>query len=136
MNNCIFCKIIRGEIPSTKIYEDEKFLAFLDINPVNPGHVLVIPKRHFEDASTTPDDILSNLTIIGNKIGKALVESGLGEGFILSTNNGRAAGQEVFHTHFHIIPRKSDDGLSHWPQKKYVEGEAEKVASKIKENLS
>lgn len=136
MSNCLFCKIVKNEIPSAKIYEDEKILAFLDINPVNPGHSLVIPKEHFKDASSTPDDLLSNLTTISKKIGQALIKSGIAEGFILSTNNGKAAGQEIFHTHFHIIPRKLNDELTHWEQKKYQEGEMEEVAEKIKEIIT
>ena len=132
MSDCLFCKIAKGEISSTKIYEDEKFLAFLDINPVNPGHALIIPKEHYKDAASTPDEVLSELIIRGKKIGKALIE-GLGvDGFNLTTNNGKAAGQVIFHTHFHIIPRKSNDGLKLWGQKKYKEGEAERIAEKIK----
>lgn len=134
--DCLFCKIAKGEIPSTKIYEDEKFLAFLDINPVNHGHTLIIPKEHFEDAASTPDNLLSELIVKGKKIGKALMESVGAEGFNFSTNNGKAAGQVIFHTHFHIIPRKMRDGLKHWESKKYKEGEAEEVAAKIKEVLS
>ncbi|NQU99681.1 MAG: HIT family protein [Parcubacteria group bacterium] len=132
MIDCLFCKITKGEIPSTKIYEDEKFLAFLDINPVNVGHTLIIPKEHYEDAASTPDEVLSELIVRGKKIGKALIE-GLGaEGFNLTTNNGKAAGQVIPHVHFHIIPRKSDDGLVHWRPKKYKDGEEEEVAGKIK----
>lgn len=133
--DCIFCKIVKGEIPSAKIYEDEKFLAFLDIAPVKPGHVLIIPKEHFKDTTLTPDNVLSELIVRGKKIGKALIKELGAEGFIFSTNNGKAAGQEIFHTHFHIIPRKSDDGLTHWQQEKYKEGEAEKIAQKLKETL-
>ena len=132
MKDCLFCKIAKGEIPSTKIYEDEKFLAFLDINPVNPGHTLIIPKEHYKDTASTPDEVLSELIIRGKKIGKALIEGLEAEGFNFTTNNGKAAGQVIFHTHFHIIPRKSDDGLKLWSQKKYKEGEAEEVAGKIK----
>lgn len=135
MTNCLFCKIIKGEIPCTKIYEDEKFLAFLDINPVNYGHTLIVPKEHFDDVASTPDEILSELIIIGKKIGKVLMDSVGAEGFNFSTNNGKAAGQVIFHTHFHIIPRKLEDGLKHWGSKKYKEGEAEEVAEKIREGL-
>ena len=135
MNDCIFCKIIKGEIPCTKIYEDNKFLAFLDIAPVNFGHTLIIPKEHFKDTLETPDEILSELIIVGKRIGGALIKSLPAEGFNLSTNNGEAAGQVVFHTHFHIIPRRSDDGLTHWPKKEYKEGEAEGVAEKIKKAI-
>jgi len=135
MNDCIFCKIIKGEIPSTKIYEDNNFLAFLDIAPVNFGHTLIIPKEHFKDTLETPDEILSELIIVGKRIGGALIKSLPAEGFNLSTNNGEVAGQVVFHTHFHIIPRRVDDGLTHWPKKEYKEGEAGEVAEKIKKAI-
>jgi histidine triad (HIT) family protein len=136
MQNCLFCKIIKGEIPCTKIYEDEKFLAFLDINPVNHGHTLIVPKEHFDNTASTPDEILSELIIQGKKIGQALMESVGAEGFNFFTNNGKAAGQVIFHTHFHIIPRNLDDGLKHWGSKKYNDGEAGEVAEKIKEKLN
>lgn len=133
MSSCIFCKIIKGEIPCTKIYEDDKFLAFLDIAPVNFGHTLIIPKKHFKDILDIPDEVLSELIVVGKKLGKALIESLGAEGFNLTTNNGEAAGQIVFHTHFHIIPRRLDDGLTHWGKRKYKEGQIEEVAKKIKE---
>jgi histidine triad (HIT) family protein len=136
MNDCIFCKIIKGEIPSTKIYEDDKFLAFLDIGPINFGHTLVVQKEHYKDTLDTPDEVLSELIVVGKKIGQALTK-GLGaEGFNLTTNNGKAAGQVIFHTHFHIIPRRLDDGLTHWEKKKYKEGEAKEIAIKIKKGLT
>ncbi len=131
MEDCIFCKIIKGEIPCTKVYEDDKVLAFLDISPVNIGHSLVIPKTHFRNALETPDDLLMELVKIGKKIGKALQADGA-EGVNFSFNNEEASGQTVFHTHLHVIPRFLSDGHGIWVGKRgYEEGEREEVAKKI-----
>ena len=136
MSDCVFCKIVQGELPSTKIYEDKDILAFLDINPINFGHVLVIPKKHFQDVTETPENSLFKMVSAAKKVGQALI-NGLGaEGFNIGANNGRAAGQLVFHTHFHVIPRTTGDGLKNWPDKQYREGEMEKVAEEIKKALS
>ncbi len=136
MDNCIFCKIVAGELPSTKIYEDEQTLAFLDLHPVNYGHILVVPKEHYENFSATPNEWLADAMHVADKVSKATM-AGLGaEGFNLSLNNGKAAGQVIFHTHFHIIPRYSDDRLKPWPSKEYDTDEQKKeVAEKIKKNL-
>ena len=135
MEDCIFCKIIKGELPSVKIYEDGEVLAFLDINPVNPGHTLVIPKEHYEDFSSTPNEILSKMMPIIDKISKAMMEGLNVSGFNLALNNGKVAGQIVPHAHFHIMPRFENDGHHLWAGKPYAEGEIEKVAEKIKKNL-
>ena len=135
MEDCIFCKIIKGELPAIKIYEDNDVLAFLDINPVSPGHTLIIPKEHYENFSTTPNELLSKMMPVIDKISKAAKE-GLGaDGFNVALNNGQVAGQIIFHTHFHMIPRFKEDNLHLWPGKPYKEGEIEKVAEKIKNNL-
>lgn len=131
MEDCIFCKIVKGEIPSNKVYEDSKYLAFLDISPVNPGHSLVIPKAHFRNSLETPDKILLEILKIGKKIGKALQVNGA-EGINLSFNNESASGQIIFHTHLHVIPRFKDDGHMPWQGKtQYKEGEREEVAKRI-----
>lgn len=135
MTDCIFCKIIEKEIPANIVYEDNDFLAFLDINPVNPGHSLIITKEHFKDFASTSDEMLSKIIVIGKKIGQALIDELGADGFNFSTNNGKAAGQIIFHTHFHIIPRKLDDGLKHWGQKKYKEGETEEITQKLRKAL-
>lgn len=114
MHDCIFCKIIEGDVPSTKVYEDERVYVFLDIAPNNPGHTLVIPKEHSEDSLTTPDDVLAALHIAAKRVGNALLSVVGAEGINIITNNKKAAGQVVFHTHIHVIPRYSDDGFQHW----------------------
>ncbi|MFA6463555.1 MAG: HIT family protein [Candidatus Paceibacterota bacterium] len=133
--DCIFCKIIKGEIPSEKIYEDEWSLAFLDINPVNAGHALVVPKDHFENIYTTPDETLARLSLVVKKVAVA-IKNGMGaDGVTISMNNEPAGGQVIFHTHFHIVPRLETDGLKLWPQRKYQEGELSDTLEKIREAL-
>lgn len=107
MDDCIFCKIVKGEIPSEKVYEDEKVLAFKDINPVTPIHVLVIPKKHFKDVLDVKEadkEIIADLFQSINKIAKIL---GIEEnGFRVINNCGKDAGQEVMHLHFHLLAGK------------------------------
>lgn len=107
MDDCIFCKIVKGEIPSEKVYEDEKVLAFKDINPVTPIHVLVIPKKHFKDVLDVKEEdkeIIADLFQSINKIAKTLgIEK---NGFRIVNNCGEDAGQEVMHLHFHLLAGK------------------------------
>ena len=136
MNKCVFCKIVKNEIPTDKIYEDEKFFAFLDINPVNPGHILVVPKNHYENIYSLPDEILCDIGSVIKKIAVAVKKSVNADGINIIMNNNGAAGQIVPHAHFHIIPRFADDGLRHWPGKPYSnKEEAAKIAEKIKKEL-
>ncbi|MCK5460189.1 HIT family protein [Candidatus Parcubacteria bacterium] len=133
--DCIFCKIIKGALPCYKIYENKNVLAFLDIMPVNGGHALIIPKKHYTNIEKIPENELCSLIKAVKKIGKAL-KQGLGvAGYNLQLNNDPIAGQIIPHLHFHIIPRKTGDGLKLWPQGKYSKREAEKIAKKIKNNL-
>ena len=108
MSDCIFCKIINREIPATIVYEDECVLAFNDINPVAPVHVLVIPKQHIESVSQLNKEksgILSNIYLAINKIAEKLGVKG--NGFRVIVNNGKDGGQVVYHLHFHLIGGKS-----------------------------
>ncbi len=135
MADCIFCKIIAGELPSTKIYEDDTCLAFLDIAPVNAGHTLVVPKRHTANIEETDDHELQALISAVKKIGAAF-KSGLGvEGYNVTENNDPVAGQIIPHLHFHIIPRTENDGLKLWPQHRYEAGQENEIAEKIKTAL-
>ena len=131
MSDCIFCKIIKGEIPCTKIYEDQHTLVFLDIAPVNKGHVLIVPKKHCEDMLDADPAMLGKLMQVSQRIGNALLKGISAQGFNLQVNNKRAAGQAVFHLHIHLVPRFADDGLQLWPSKKYTEGEMETFKEKI-----
>ncbi len=133
--DCIFCKIIAGEIPAVKIYEDESVLAFLDITPVNLGHTLVIPKQHFANLLELPDDLLCLLAQAVKKIAPAVMAGVSAQGFNLGLNNGSVAGQLVGHFHWHIMPRFEADGYKLWHGKQYEAGQADEVAEKIKENL-
>lgn len=133
---CIFCKIIKREIPASIIYEDEDVISFLDIFPVNIGHSLVIPKKHFENIFETPEDILSKMIIASKKIAKVTKEQLKTKGTNIHINNEKAGGQLVFHVHIHIIPRFEGDGFEHWHGKRpYIEGEKEEVAKKLKSSL-
>src|SRR3989338_453513 len=108
-DQCIFCKIVRGEIPSKKIYEDKDVLAFLDINPANPGHTLVVPKKHAEDITKSSEEDITKALLIVKKITHELKEKMNAIGVNVLQNNGTAAGQIVAHTHFHVIPRYPND---------------------------
>lgn len=113
--DCLFCKIVAGEIPCYKIWENELFLAFLDIKPINLGHALIIPKKHAEDLFEIPPEDLFQLGETIQKVA-SLVKAGTeADGINLGMNNGSAAGQLIFHAHLHVIPRFEDDGLKHWP---------------------
>lgn len=110
-NNCIFCAIAAGEIPSFKVYEDDLVLAYLDINPFAKGHTLVIPKKHSEGLLDTDDATLAAIIARVRKIA-AHIKAKLGcDGFNILQNNGEAAGQTVHHVHFHIVPRWTGDPL-------------------------
>lgn len=128
---CIFCKIVHDEIPSSKVYNNDKVVAFLDVNPVNKGHVLIVPKDHYETLLDIPDNIVKELLVIAKKIGKSARKALKADGFNVGMNNFPAAGQVVFHAHLHVIPRFENDGLQHWPSKKYEEGEMDQLREKI-----
>lgn len=134
MENCIFCKIVKSELPSIKIYEDELVLAFLDINPVNIGHTLIIPKKHFENIFELPEETAIHIMKITKKISSAIKKSGA-DGINISINNGKAAGQVIFHSHTHIIPRFTGDNLPPWPARTPRNGELAEIAKKIIEAL-
>lgn len=102
MNECIFCKIIKGEIPSKKIYEDDKVLAFMDINPVVDGHVLIIPKEHYEDFTVLSEEIVSHIYKIANKLTNEIMDKLDSKGLTLTVNYKDA--QEVKHFHLHLLP--------------------------------
>ena len=130
--DCIFCKIIKAQIPSEKIYEDAHTLAFLDIAPVHPGHVLVVSKEHYETFLETPDEIACHMLSVVKKVAVAITKATNAEGINVGINNGAAAGQVIWHTHYHVIPRFTNDGLKSWPQQKYQEGQMQNIASRIR----
>ncbi len=136
MSNCIFCKIIEGEIPSTKIYEDDLVLAFMDISPINKGHILVIPKKHHITSSSIPEDIAGRMFHVGCRIGVALRRGLDYDGFNLHLADGTCAGQVIMHAHLHIVPRGVEDGFHwNWRHLKYEDNEVRETAEKIKARL-
>lgn len=134
-NNCVFCAITDGEIPSFRIYEDEFVTAFLDINPFEKGHVLVVPRHHCQGIADVPEDILHGTVSAVRRIAVKIVEATGAKGFNILQNNGEVAGQSVMHLHFHIVPRYSACPLG------FVNGKASKeelaeLAEKLTEVLS
>ena len=131
--NCIFCKIISGEIPSKKVYENDKLLAFYDINPQSPIHILVIPKEHNTGLLDTSDTTLANLIASVKKVAAHLKSTLPCDGFNILQNNGEAAGQTVMHIHFHIVPRYGKEEIAFESHKGDME-ELKALADRIRMN--
>jgi histidine triad (HIT) family protein len=136
MSDCLFCKIIRGEIPCLKVYEDDFSFAFLDIGPVNIGHTLVVPKTHYQDVAAMPEGEAARLFGIVHRVGKAAPTAVGAEGFNIGMNTGAVAGQIVMHAHVHVMPRFPNDGLVHWGKKSYSDEEMKAAADKISSALN
>ncbi|KAK5125119.1 hypothetical protein LTR85_000794 [Meristemomyces frigidus] len=131
--NCIFCKIIKGDIPSMKVFESDKTFAFLDINPLSYGHALVIPKHHGAKLTDIPDDSLTELLPVAAKIARA---SGA-ENYNILQNNGRIAHQVVDHVHIHMIPKPNEQeglGIS-WPQQQGNKEKLQKLQEELKAKM-
>ncbi|MFP4401843.1 MAG: HIT family protein [Candidatus Nanoarchaeia archaeon] len=110
--NCIFCKIIRGEIPNKTVHEDDNFLAFLDINPITNGHTILIPKEHYLMMSLVPDEVLSQAQVLAKQIAQLLQESLKSDDVTIIIPNGQAAGQQIQHFAIHLIPRYKGDNVN------------------------
>lgn len=135
-NKCIFCKIIRDEAPSYKVYEDEHTLAFLNIHPMNQGHTLVVPKIHITSLEELDQDTLTKLILSTQKVAGALKNALNLSGYNIKLNNGQVAGQIIPHFHFHIIPRYEHDGLDVCPRGEYKNSQqAQDVSNKIKQHI-
>jgi len=134
MEDCIFCKIVNGEISCDKIYEDENFIAFLDISPMYYGHTLLITKKHFKDISEVSSEILSKYLSVANLVAKALCRTLETDDYHIRINKGKFARQAVFHVHLHIIPRM--ENVTRLRDFKYEDLEKKEFLSKIKENLN
>lgn len=133
---CLFCKIIQGEVPSEKIYEDEHVYAFLDIHPINKGHTLVIPKMHAENIyDISPENFCALMETV-RQLAPTIKGAINADGINIGINNGHAAGQLVFHAHVHIIPRLTGDGFAHWHGKDYVSDEMQKTAAALRTALN
>lgn len=135
MDDCIFCKIVKGEIPAEKVFEDEQVLAFMDINPVNPGHLLVIPKEHSDNLLEAKTEALQQLILHVPRLARGVMAAVGADSFNLGVNSGRAAGQVVNHTHFHIIPRFAADNHRLWGGQPYQNGKMQEVAEGIRGEL-
>ena len=135
MENCIFCKIVHGEIPCHKIYENEKILAFLDINPITRGHTLIIPKKHATDLIEMNEEDASQIIMAAKKIAPALLKAVNASGINLLNSNGKEAGQVVFHYHLHLIPRQSDDGVRLFTPTRKHDGDLTEVGESIRKQL-
>ena len=136
MSDCIFCKMVAGEIPAAKVYEDDVVLAFLDIGPISEGHALVIPKEHYATLHNCPSEVMGAVASRLGKIARAVADAMGSDGYNILCNNGRAAGQIVEHVHFHVIPRNTGDGVfDRWPAFKYPEGRIGAIAESIRKNL-
>lgn len=122
-DNCIFCKIIAGSIPCAKLYEDDNILAFLDVNPIAKGHSLIVPKGHYPTLLDLPESEGEVLLRAMRLVAAAVKNHCKADGFNCIQNNFSAAGQMVFHSHWHIIPRFNNDGLPDWPGKPYSDNE-------------
>jgi histidine triad (HIT) family protein len=136
--DCIFCKIVNGEIPAVKVLDEERVLAFMDINPSSKGHMLVVPKNHAENIFEIPESDLAALIKAVKRSAKAVKEALHAEGITILQLNGTASDQIVPHLHIHIIPRWKNDGLpiSTWEMKPGDMEEIKNIAQKIKENIT
>lgn len=137
MSDCLFCKIINGDIPSTKVYEDEHVYAFMDIMPLTKGHTLLIPKQHCQDLFEMPEDVAANLYKAAPKVANAIKKAFNPAGMNTVNNNGAFAGQTVFHYHLHLIPRYDEtDGLNvAWNSKKLDMADIASYGEEIKKQL-
>ena len=135
-DNCIFCKIANGEIPSSTIYEDDDFRVILDLGPAAKGHALILPKEHFKDVCELDEKTAARVLPLGAKIGTAMKKSLGCAGFNLVQNNGEAAGQTVFHFHLHLIPRYQNDnaGIT-WKPGTLEESVKEEILAAVKEKM-
>ena len=134
--NCIFCKLANGDIPTATVYEDEYLRAIMDAAPANKGHIIILPKSHAADIYELNDEYVSRAFVLAKKLAVALKKLTGCDGVNILQNNGGAAGQTVFHFHVHVIPRfKNDDCTIVWKPTSYEDGEASEVAKKIAELL-
>ena len=135
-DTCVFCGIISGTIPASIVYQDDDTVAFLDLYPVHPGHTLVVPRLHLEDLVSCPPGVCGQLFEASAKLAPAVVQAANASGFNIWTANGRAAGQQVFHLHLHILPRFDEDAFGlrfpkNYPQRASTE-ELDRMAEAIR----
>lgn len=129
---CIFCRIVAGEIPCHRVYEDEQVLAFLDVGPLSPGHTLVIPKAHYQTLDEMPGDLAGACMAVAPRLAKAVCDVTGAKAYNVLQNNGELAHQVVGHVHFHIIPKTAEAGLGiDWPAGEMKDEVARDLRSKV-----
>jgi diadenosine tetraphosphate (Ap4A) HIT family hydrolase len=134
--NCIFCQIVAKQAPSSILYEDATVMAFLDIRPLNMGHTLVIPKEHYVDIFDTPDKVLAAVHVVSKQLAVAVKKATNADGISIIQQSGKAAGQDIFHIHVHVVPRFEGQKLPSFHELKLVDRvELEAMAVKIRTYL-
>ncbi len=135
-DNCIFCKIANGQIPSHTLYEDERFRVIFDLGPATKGHALILPKEHFDNIYELDDETASNAFLIAKKMASAMKKAFEADGFNIIQNNGEPAGQTVFHFHMHLIPRyEGDKAIGFWKPGNITDEELQVLEEKVKKEL-
>jgi histidine triad (HIT) family protein len=135
--DCVFCKIVRGVIPSARVLETDEAVAFLDIQPVNRGHLLVVPRSHHATLMDLPESLAAHLAALLPRLCRAVRAATGAEGLNLIVNNGRVAGQTIDHCHWHVIPRFRDDPVNWpWPHAEYVGDELGQMQFRIERELN
>lgn len=132
--NCIFCKIAAGDIPSKTIYEDEQFRVIMDISPATKGHALILPKEHYANLYEIPEEVAADAMKLAKKLAKKMTDALECDGFNVVQNNGEVAGQTVFHFHMHLIPRYKNDGNEDkicWNHLELSDSELEEIHQKL-----
>ena len=136
-DDCIFCKIANGEIPSATLYEDENFRVILDLGPASKGHALILPKSHAANIYELSDEMAAKAMVLAKKMAGAMTEALKCDGFNIVQNNGECAGQTVFHFHMHLIPRYKDDNVGiTWKPGELTDEDKEEILSKVKAQLA
>ena len=131
-DNCIFCKLANGDIPTATLYEDDDFRVILDANPAAKGHALIIPKEHYKDLYELDDEIAGKVMVLAKKMITKMTDILGCDGYNLVQNNGECAGQTVFHYHLHLIPRCENDNVGiGWKLNELTEEDKEDILSKI-----
>ena len=132
LDNCIFCKIINGDIPSRRIYEDENFVVMMDVSPASKGHSLLLPKEHYANMFEMPEELLAEVLKVAQKVAAKMMTALNADGINILQNNGEAAGQTVFHYHMHLIPRyNGEEPMLTWEPKSYSADEMDAIKSSI-----
>jgi histidine triad (HIT) family protein len=135
--SCLFCKIVRGEVPAARVLETDRALAFLDINPVNPGHLLLVPKDHHASLADLPGELAGAASALLPRLCRAVRDATGAEGLNVIVNLGHVAGQTIDHVHWHVIPRFNGDAVRWpWPHFPYQEDELDQMRSRIEQSLA